>query len=273
MIDINKQIGVYFIVNKLNDKFYVGHSIDIFKRFNSHKCYLRNNKHHCTKLQRAWNKYKEENFDFVVYEICQTEEEAIELEQYFLDNSFSVLYNESKIANYGGDLISKHPNRDKILENRSKTIRKNISKLTKEERKIKYGRPGEQNGMYKKTHTSEARKKISEALKGKPGNRLNKTFEELYGEEKAKKMKKQISENAKKRTGEKNSFYSKKHSEEAKEKMRQAKKGKKPVNCKKIIVDNLEYESLAEASRALNIPVPTISYRIKSKNFPNYIEQ
>lgn len=58
------QIGVYFIRNKINNKFYVGHSIDISKRFLAHKSYLNRGLHHSTYLQRAWDKYGAENFEF-----------------------------------------------------------------------------------------------------------------------------------------------------------------------------------------------------------------
>ena len=42
------------------------------------------------------------------------------------------------------------------------------------------------------------------------------------------------------------------------------------ANSKPIIIDNIEYNSGSEAARQLNIPKQTISYRLKSKNFPNY---
>lgn len=58
--------GVYKIVNKTNGHFYVGSSVNLNKRFWRHKNELRKDKHHCLFLQRAWNKYGEENFEFVV---------------------------------------------------------------------------------------------------------------------------------------------------------------------------------------------------------------
>ena len=60
-------IGVYFIKNKINGKFYVGHSIDIKYRFRRHLYELKRNIHHCQYLQRAWNKYGEENYEFIIY--------------------------------------------------------------------------------------------------------------------------------------------------------------------------------------------------------------
>jgi hypothetical protein len=50
-------MGIYRIVNKTTDKFYIGSTIDCFRnRFNKHKRLLRRNKHENDYLQKAWNK-------------------------------------------------------------------------------------------------------------------------------------------------------------------------------------------------------------------------
>lgn len=56
------------ILNNINNKCYIGSSVNIRKRFYEHKHTLRKNKHHSSHLQNAWNKYKEENFSFIVLE-------------------------------------------------------------------------------------------------------------------------------------------------------------------------------------------------------------
>ena len=66
-------IGVYKIINLKTKDLYIGSSIQIEKRFLRHKKDLRNNKHHSIILQRAWNKYKEENFKFEIIEECLEE--------------------------------------------------------------------------------------------------------------------------------------------------------------------------------------------------------
>lgn len=88
----------------------MGHSSDIHKRFRAHKSYLKRNIHHCIFLQRPWNKYGESNFEFKVFKICASIEESILLEQKFIDHC-KILYNTSKEAGLGGDLLSSHPNR------------------------------------------------------------------------------------------------------------------------------------------------------------------
>ena len=46
--------GIYMIYNTINNKIYIGSSVDIIKRMDSHLSYLRNGKHHSVHLQRAW---------------------------------------------------------------------------------------------------------------------------------------------------------------------------------------------------------------------------
>lgn len=65
---ILKNCGVYVIRNLVNDNIYIGSSVNIKKRFCQHRDGLRKNKHHNKHLQRSWNKYGEENFEFVVIE-------------------------------------------------------------------------------------------------------------------------------------------------------------------------------------------------------------
>lgn len=66
-----KNIGIYSIMNKLNNKIYIGQSVDINKRFIKHRTLLNNNKHNNLHLQQAWNKYGENNFEFSIIEYCE----------------------------------------------------------------------------------------------------------------------------------------------------------------------------------------------------------
>ena len=47
--------GCYEIVNKKTNEVYIGESIDLFRRFTKHTSDLYENKHHCVKLQEAFN--------------------------------------------------------------------------------------------------------------------------------------------------------------------------------------------------------------------------
>ena len=61
--------GIYQIKSKSTGRYYVGSSINIFKRIKRHKYDLNNNSHHNIFLQRAWMKYGQEDFEFNILEI------------------------------------------------------------------------------------------------------------------------------------------------------------------------------------------------------------
>lgn len=82
--DLNNVCGVYKIVNLINGKIYIGSSKNLRLRLWGHRAQLRHNKHGNEHLQRAWNKYGEENFDYCILETCD-EEHQYEREQYYID--------------------------------------------------------------------------------------------------------------------------------------------------------------------------------------------
>lgn len=261
---------VYVIENKTNGKFYVGRTKNLTERFYTHKLFLRNNTHHCRYLQNAWNKHGEENFEIKVIEVFSTEEESAVKEQWFLDHYKDVLYNKSLSAYGGGDNISMHPNKDQIIKNIGNGMKIWYSSKSPEEVHRIRALFGKRNGMFGRTHTSEARKIIREKLKqyylANPSPRTGKTLKELFGEEKANEISQKLSAFAKTRTSTKNPFYGKHHTEETKEKLRQIHSGRKPVNQRPVLIDGSEYPSVREASRVLNVVPGTIIHRIKSKN-------
>lgn len=81
---MNKISGIYKIINKINGKFYIGSSIDIKSRFYNHKSQLNKNIHDNQHLQNAWNKYKKDNFDFIIIKLCESSNLIVE-EQKELD--------------------------------------------------------------------------------------------------------------------------------------------------------------------------------------------
>jgi len=62
--------GIYKITNTVNSMIYVGCASNIRTRINGHLYDLRREKHKNSYLQRAWNKYNEENFIFEMIEEC-----------------------------------------------------------------------------------------------------------------------------------------------------------------------------------------------------------
>jgi group I intron endonuclease len=149
-----KQKGgvIYKITNKLDNKFYIGSTTNLIKRYYTHINHIRTSKNSCVKLIRAVNKYGEENFKFEIIHECSIEE-VLKVEQKCIDN-LKPHYNIAKIA--GSNLgikrteevkfrksISQKDNwkdesyRTKHLENLSKNWKTgsnhNMAKLTEEQ--------------------------------------------------------------------------------------------------------------------------------------------
>jgi len=81
--------GIYLIRNIITNKIYIGSAINIYNRIfgtttSSHINSLRKKNHSNCKLQRAWDKYGEVNFEFEVLEFCKKENLLVR-EQYYFD--------------------------------------------------------------------------------------------------------------------------------------------------------------------------------------------
>ena len=76
--------GVYKIVNLNNGSLYIGSSKNLKRREKEHFSLLRKGISHCKILQRAFDKYGESNFQFVILVRCAIED-LFKLEQYFVD--------------------------------------------------------------------------------------------------------------------------------------------------------------------------------------------
>jgi len=94
--------GIYTITNKIDNKIYVGYSINCFKRFSEHKSLLVNNKHKNDHLQNAWNKYGKENFVFEILEEC----DKVYLSSQ--ENYWCNLLNSNDL-NFGYNILPTHP--------------------------------------------------------------------------------------------------------------------------------------------------------------------
>lgn len=77
--------GIYKILNKINNKIYIGSAVNLIKRWAKHKRYAKGNYHHSITFQRAWDKYGEDAFEFIVLEIVEDTARLAEREQIWLD--------------------------------------------------------------------------------------------------------------------------------------------------------------------------------------------
>lgn len=67
---MKKISGIYSITNLVNNKKYIGQSINIHDRWIRHKYQLNTNSHDNIVLQRAWNKYGKNSFKFEIILEC-----------------------------------------------------------------------------------------------------------------------------------------------------------------------------------------------------------
>ena len=107
--------GIYKIENVINHKIYIGQSKDIETRWEHHKWELNNHKHSNNYLQKAWDKYGEENFIFEIVELC--DESVIDIkEQEYIKSFQSLSYQNGYNLDSGGNLNKHHSQetKDKI---------------------------------------------------------------------------------------------------------------------------------------------------------------
>lgn len=228
--------GIYKITNTVNGKIYVGSSKVLEERWSRHVRELKQNIHHNIHLQRAWNKYGEENFSFDVLEVVESD--LLVKEQYWIDK-LNPAYNIGSVG--GGDNVSKHPKNKEFRELQSKLAKEKYQKLSAED-KSKLAMFGADNPNWK----GGTSKKYCEC-----GRRMSLTVSKC---QKCKDF-----------TGENNSFYGKHHSEETLKKLRNNNKGVTPANAHKVCIHGVTYKSKAEAARILNVSHSLISYRFKKK--------
>lgn len=79
--------GIYQIKNIVSGKLYVGSSNIVQKRRSQHLRELRKGIHSNLKLQNAWNKYGESNFEFSIIETCEVEDLQTR-EQFYISSMF-----------------------------------------------------------------------------------------------------------------------------------------------------------------------------------------
>ena len=113
--------GVYKILNLINKKFYIGSTSDIdgFRaRWSEHKYQLKHNKHHNQYLQNAWNKYREEKFEFQI--ICFSDpDKCLFFEQKCLDK-YRPFYDTENGYNIAKDAKSPMKNKKHSAESKEK---------------------------------------------------------------------------------------------------------------------------------------------------------
>jgi group I intron endonuclease len=276
---------IYRTTNLINQKFYIG------KDTHNNPNYYGSGK----KLKLAIKKYGKENFKKEILEICETKEQLNEREKYWIEklNAINEGYNIS-LGGDGGDTISNNPNKNKIRKkisesNKGRFVGKINSTQTRKKisNSLKGKFAGDKNPNYGKKCSEETKNKIRKKAIGRVVS--DETREKIRIKNKGKKgiiwtdeMRQKLSKIRKENNPFKgkthtkevreilSKFNSKPKSEEHKRKISETLKGNKPGNMRKVIVDDIEYESLSFAARKIGIPISTMKNRLKSPKFDNY---
>lgn len=262
---------IYKIINLVNNKFYIGSTTNKKVRFRQHRKLLRGNRHHCKHLQASWNKYGESKFEFVVVEEVAQEHSLQMIEDTYLVQHVGkeYCYNSgySSEAPWRNAPPEVTPNFGRTMqlsqkEQISKTLKDfyavdyfnhpRVGKKHSEETRLKIRQnrtptSGENHYRYGKTLSEEVKKKIGDAQRGKqkaPGRKVS--------EEGLKKIRRNIEEGRSHK-----SFLGKKHTDEAKLKMR------KPVFA---MPEGILFPSLTEVLSCYDIPMPTLRRALASGN-------
>jgi len=190
--------GIYAIKNKINNKMYIGKSVNVNKRKSYHFWLLRTNNHFNPKLQSAFNKYGEENFEFVILEKCNKDElDDKEIKYINRYNTINDGYNicEGGEGSLGRTLSEETKQKisnantgrkqDEVAKKRKSEIMKELWKTAEYRKKMKQ-RPKPKPWNKGRRHTEEEKKHLSEKLKGRRiTEEHKKKLHELYKGEKS----------------------------------------------------------------------------------------
>lgn len=152
--------GIYSIRNKINNKIYIGSAVNLYKRLSLHYYELKKYTHCNRHLQRAWNKYGEENFECIILEYCDRKDKLLR-EQYWIDTSnclSPVGYNIlSKALDFSG---FKHSEKSKKLISLKRMGKKHSEETLS---KMRIGRTGKATKRVINIETGEIFNSIREA--------------------------------------------------------------------------------------------------------------
>lgn len=152
--------GIYKIINRVNEKYYIGGSNNVRHRWSRHRSQLNHNKHPNSHLQNAWNKYGAENFSFVLVSeipnnLLLVEEQKI-LSGLVLRNTYNIC--PDAIAPMTG---RHHTDNAKLKISKAQIGRTVSIERRKQQSQMMVGKfVGSKNPMFGKQHSIETRSKM-----------------------------------------------------------------------------------------------------------------
>ena len=195
--------GIYVITNMVSGKVYIGSTTDVRIRRKQHIWALRKGNHDNSHLQRSWNKYGEDTFEFGILEYIGSLEELVKAEQFWMDiyrEEGTELYNFGTAADNamrGHNFSEEH--RRKIGENTraawargaydSEETRCKFSKVHKGKKLSEETKQNISRANTGKVRTEEQNRRNSETSSGI----LNPNYGKVYTEEERARMSKACS--------------------------------------------------------------------------------
>jgi group I intron endonuclease len=143
---------------------YVGSSVKLSRRWRIHLSALRNGKHHSQKLQRAWDKYGESQFEFAVIEAVPDISQILHREQFWIDFSGAFGPDGYNLCPLARSVIGLKHSEEQRLAKSKRTLGKKYRKHTPEMNAAKSLR---QIGWKKPPLTDEQRRNVAAAQIGK----------------------------------------------------------------------------------------------------------
>lgn len=173
-----KNSGIYCIKNLKENKMYIGSSKNLKNRKNEHFRKLRRGEHHCTHLQKAFNKYEEKYFIFSIITYVESKRLIPEEDKYFkyydIGNhsvSYNLLTRPERTTGFKHSLKSrelmsrKHKGRTFTEEHR-----RNLSLSERGQKRTEAQRKRMSEGCRKRGFTEKQRKVLEERNRAHKGH-------------------------------------------------------------------------------------------------------
>lgn len=173
--------GIYCIRCIVNNKRYVGSTINFEKRRLQHFRILKINKHSNNLLQEDFNKHGEENFIFEILEtVTELEllEDLVNIENWYMDNY------KTHIPTYGNN----------FGYNKAKAFRLDNDSIQEMKNSLSKKMSGNNHPMFGKNQREESKNRMSKTQKEKIGKLTQVEKKEIYGKQNKKLTDKQYNE-------------------------------------------------------------------------------
>lgn len=160
---MKKILAVYCILNLKTNKRYIGSTINYKLRSYYHFVHLKKNVHSSKKLQNSYNKHGIENFKIYILEQCNTKEELLDREKFYIDlfNAVDNGYNNNYDPRNPASNNIKRVNSLATKEKRRKS-RLGIKHTEEAKKRMRFSHSLREE---RKPHSIEVRKRMSDTRK------------------------------------------------------------------------------------------------------------